>query len=73
MLNEEIAECERPCKCWIEFSPCLENELVVRLKSGRTLGILKVPCWCYAGTYFACADAHIQVLSAENNTLMYTI
>ena len=47
--------------------------MIVKTTSGRLLGTIKVPCWCYAGTYFACADAHIQILSGENNMLLYTI
>lgn len=73
MLNEEIAVCERPCRCCWENCPCLENEMVVKTTSGRLLGTIKVPCWCYAGTYFSCADAHIQIFSGENNMLIYTI
>ena len=39
--------------------PCLENEVVITNKGGRILGYLRVGCWCFAGTQFACADAQI--------------
>lgn len=52
--------------------PCLENEVVVTNSSGRQLGVLRVGCWFFAGTYFACADASIQILG-ENGERLYTI
>jgi len=39
--------------------PCLENEIVITNKGGRVLGYLRVGCWFFAGTQFACADAQI--------------
>jgi len=35
----------------------------VKNKSGRVLGIVRVGCWCWTGSYYSCADSQIQILS----------
>jgi hypothetical protein len=52
--------------------PCLENEVTVTNAGGRTLGFLRVGCWCLAGVNFRCADAMIEVLG-ENEEVIYTV
>ena len=43
--------------------PCLENEIVVKNKNGRIIGIIRVGCWCWGGNYYSCADAQMQIIS----------
>jgi hypothetical protein len=72
LFNQDVAVASRGCKCCLEYMPCLENEVAVSNAGGRLLGTLQVGCWCLAGSYFACADAQVQVLG-EDETVLYTI
>lgn len=39
---------------------------------GRQLGSLRVGCWCWAGNFYSCADASIQVLG-EDEQVLFTL
>ena len=41
--------------------------MVIKTQKGRVIGVLRVGCYCFAGSIFKCTDARIQIFDGDTD------